>query len=338
MYEHNTHLTSAEIASLWTAYMDDSMSQCILKVMLEHIEDVDIKPIVQSAYDMSVGHVEQLKRIFEMEDYAIPNGFNEQKDLLNNESWLFSDVFCILYVNNMTKLGLIAYSGALSMSFRKDLSQYFSHCLSETINLYNQANEVAIGKGISTRPPYMAVPDEIDYVDSKQYISGLNPFSEKRPLNAIEISYLYSNIMTNAIGANLCVAFSQTSPSEDVQKFMLRGNEIAKKHIQTFTSTLLKEDVHIPKAPNIEISNSTTQPFSDKLMMFHMSQIIAAGIGNYATASAASQRLDISAKYEKASLEAAGLAKSGADIMIKYNWLEQPPGIKDRKKLAREKK
>jgi len=36
-------------------------------------------------------------------------------------------------------------------------------------------------------------------------------------------------------------------------------------------------------------------------------------------------------------MDVSRLAKSGADIMIKHNWLEQPPGIKDREKLARNK-
>lgn len=337
MLEHNTPLTSAEIGSLWTAYMNDGMSQCVLGVMLERIQDDDIKEVVQSSYNSSAGHLDHLTTIFEQEDFAIPNGFNEENDVFQNTPWLFSDVFCVMYVNNMTILGLVAYGGALSMSFREDIRTYFTKRLTETSTLYNQSREIAIAKGISPRPPYIEVPKETDYVNNKDYMSGLNPFSEKRPLNAIEISYLYMNILTNAIGSNLCLASAQTSPNEDVQKFMLQANDLAKKHIQTFVKPLTKEDIQIPKIPDVSISNSTTQTFSDKLMMFQMTQMTAAGIGNYATGAATSQRLDLAAKYEKASFEAAKLAKSGADIMMKHNWLEQPPGIKNREKLAKEK-
>src|SRR5699024_3755455 len=251
--------------------------------------------------------------------------------------WLFSDVFCLSFVNHMSILGLIAYSGALSMCFREDIRHYFTTTLTETSNLYNQSTEIGMNKGISPRPPFIETPKETDYVNDKNYLSGLNPFNENRPLNAIEISYLSMNILTNAIGSNLCLAFAQTSPTEDVQEFMLRANDLAKKHIQTFVKPLTKEDVQIPKAPDVSVSNSTTQTFSDKLMMFNIAQISAAGIGNYATASAASQRSDLFVKYEKASSDVARLAKSGANIMIKYNWLEQPPGIKNREKLAKEK-
>lgn len=331
-------LTASEIGSLWTAYMNDSMAHCVLKSMLQHTDDNEIKAVIQSTYNMSRDHLQQLTSLFEQEGFAIPFGFNEQDDVYKNTPWLFSDVFCIEYVNHMSVLSLVAYGGALSMSFREDIRAYFTQCLTQASNLYNQSRNLGLAKGISSRPPYMEVPEEIDYVDNKDYLAGLNPFSEKRPLNAIEISHLHMNTMTNSIGSNLCLAFAQTSPTKDVQDFMLRANKLAKQHIQSFTSTLSKEDVQTPIAADVNISNSTTHTFSDKLMMFHITQIIAAGIGNYATASAASQRLDVTAKYEKLSTDAARVAKSGADIMIKHNWLEEPPGIKNREKLAREKK
>lgn len=336
MNEKKIYLTSAEIASLWTSYMNDSMSKCVLGFMLEDIKDQEIKTIIQSSYDMSVSHLEQLTAIFKRENFTIPNGFTDQ-DVNMNAPWLFSDTFCLTYVNHMAKVGMLGYGGFVSVSVREDMRNYFIQCLTTTAALYDQSIKVALSKGVYDRPPYIEVPRETDYVGSKKYMSGLNPFSDKRPLNAVEISYLYMNIMTNSVGSKLCLAFAQTSPSKEVQDFMLRGNEISKKHIKIFASTSLKDDIQTPQAPDVSVSNSTTQTFSDKLMMFHMSLISASGIGNYATASAASQRSDLAINYERLSLEVARLAKSGADIMIKHNWLEQPPGVKDREKLAKNK-
>lgn len=336
MSEKKIHLTSGEIASLWTGYMNDSMSKCILSYMLKHIEDPDIKPAIQLSYDISSNHLEQLVSIFEKEQYAIPNGFSEQ-DVNKNAPWLFTDMFCLTYVNHMAKVGMLAYSGFIAMSVKEDIRNYFTNGLIEVTKLYNQTIEIAAHKGINARHPYIEVPKETDYVDSKKYFSGLNPFSEKRPLNAVEISHLYMNILTNVMGVKLCLAFAQTSPTKEIQDFMLRGKEISQKHIKIFVDTFLKDNIEAPQVPDVAVSDSTTQTFSDKLMMFHMSLISAAGIGNYATASAASQRLDLAVNYERLSLEITRLAKSGADIMIKHSWLEQPPGIKDRVKLSRNK-
>ncbi|KRG15235.1 hypothetical protein ACA30_08775 [Virgibacillus soli] len=330
------HLTSGEIASLWTGYMNDSMSKCILSFMLKYIEDPDIKPVVQYAYDISSNHLEQLVTIFENEQYAIPNGFSEQ-DVNTSAPWLFTDLFCLTYVNHMAKVGMLAYSGFVSMSYREDICHYFSQGLSEINHLYTESLKIALSKGVSARHPYIEVPKETDYVDSKRYLSGLNPFSGKRSLNSVEISHLYMNILTNSMGIKLCLAFAQTSPSKDVQDFMLRGKEISQKHIKIFVDTLLEDNIEAPRVPEVSVSDSITSTFSDKLMMFHMSLISASGIGNYATAAAASQRSDLAINYERLSLEIAKLAKSGADIMIQHNWLEQPPGTTDREKLARSK-
>ncbi|WP_026905609.1 DUF3231 family protein [Paucisalibacillus globulus] len=330
------NLTSGEIASLWTTYMSDSLSKQMLGYMLKYVSDSDIKPVVQYAYDLSTNHIEELKKLLNKEEFSLPNGFTEQ-DVNPDAPWLFTDIFCLTYINHMARIGGVSYFGLLSMSIREDVRGYFSQAIKETTVLYNRSTETALLKGVNARPPYITVPKETDFIDSKKYLSGLNPFNEKRPLNAIEIAYLYMNIATNSIGVKLCMSFAQTSFNKEVQEFMIRGKDIAKKHIKIFADTLMKDDIEAPQVPDVAVSDSTTWTFSDKLMMFHTSLLMQAGIGNYATAAAASQRSDLMINYERLSIEVAKYSKSGADIMIQNSWLEQPPGTNDRNKLAREK-
>jgi len=330
------YLTSAEIASLWTAYMNDSMSKCILGHMLKHIEDEDIKPAIRYAYDISSQHLKQLVEIFNEENYAIPNGFTSQ-DVNEEAPWLYTDIFCLDYVNFMARVGMITYSGTISMSSRGDIRHYFTTALTETSSLYNMTTDIALSKGVFNRHPYIQVPKESSYINSKKYLSGLNPFSSKRPLNAVEISHLFMNIVTNVIGVQLCLSFGQTSSSKEIQQYMQRGKEISNKHIKVFADTLFDDDIPTPRLPDMGVSNSTTPTFSDKLLMFQMSLLSAAGTGNYATGAAASQRSDLALNYERLSLEIGQFAKKGADIMIKHNWLEQPPGIEDRDMLVSKK-
>lgn len=336
MNDSKINLASSEIGALWANYMNDSMSKQILGFMLQHIEDREIKKVVQHAHNLSSNHLDKLASILENEKYAIPNGCTEQ-DVNTNAPWLFTDVFCLTYVNHMTKAGMLVYSGFLAVSYREDICEYFLKGLTESGSLYNQSLKIALQKGVNARHPYIEVPEETDYVDSKKYYSGLNPLSSKRPLNAIEISHLYLNTMTNAIGSKLCLAFAQTSPLKEVQDFMIRSKEVSQKHSKIFADTLSKDDIETPQLPDIAISDSTTQTFSDKLMMLLMSQLMASGLGNYATAGAASQRSDLAVNYQRLALEVTKLAKSGADIMIEHNWLEQPPGTKNREKLVKNK-
>lgn len=232
---------------------------------------------------------------------------------------------------------MITYSGTISMSSRGDIRHYFTTALTETSRLYNMTTDIALSKGVFNRQPYIQVPKESSYINSKKYFSGLNPFSSKRPLNAVEISHLFMNIVTNVIGVQLCLSFGQTSPSKEIQQYMQRGKEISNKHIKVFADVLLDHDIPTLRLPDMGISNSTTPTFSDKLLMFQMSLLSAAGTGNYATGAAASQRSDLVLNYERLSLEIGQFAKKGADIMIKHNWLEQPPGIEDREMLVRKK-
>jgi hypothetical protein len=336
VHEQKINLTSSEIASLWTGYMNDSMSISILGFMLKYIEDPKIKPVIQHTYDLSSEHLEHLRVLFKQEKFAVPTGFTEQ-DVNMDAPWLFSDVFCLTYVNHMAMAGMVSYSGFVSMSYREDIRNYFTKALNETAKLYNQSLEIALEMGVNARHPYIEVPKVTDYIDSKKYYNGLNPLSDKRPLNAIEISQLYMNVSTNSIGLMLCLAFAQTSPTKAVQDFMLRSKDISEKQIKSLSSTLLDDNIQMPMLPDVCVSDSTTRTFSDKLIMFHMSLLMSVGIGNYSAAAAASQRADLVIKYERFSAEVARLAKSGADLMIQNSWLEQPPGTKNREKLAKSK-
>ncbi|MBU7591077.1 DUF3231 family protein [Metabacillus halosaccharovorans] len=333
MAEDYNKLTSTEIASLWTTYMNESMVKTMLTHMLIDIEDNEIKAGVQQSYDLANSNVDFLTQFFRKHKFAKPVGFTNE-DLYSNAQKLYSDTFMLIYVNHMSKVAMLGYSGCLAMCVREDTRHFFMECLQKAADLYNSTLEIADKKGFYVKAPYIEVPEDSDYVETKKYLSELNPFSEKRPLNSIEISHLYMNIQTNSIGSKLCLSFGQTSQNKEVQEYMMRGNEISKKHVKIFTKTLAESDVLAPGSPDVCVSDSTSQTYSDKLMMFQMSLLSAAGSGNYATAAVASQRADLAVNYERLSIEIADFAKTGADIMINNNWLEQPPGLKDRKKLV----
>ncbi|MGG0737222.1 DUF3231 family protein [Niallia taxi] len=336
MPEQKIELTSTEIASLWTSYMNNTMSKCVLSHMKQYITDKEIADIVESANSISIEEVNKLQHIFHEENFAQPYGFTD-KDVYLDAPALFTDTFSLLYINHMAKAGMLAYSGFTAMSYREDIIEHFILSLQLTVKLYKQSNDVLRKKGLLVRSPYILPPSNIDYIDSNSYLSGLNFFHKKRPLNAIEISHLFMNIQTNNIGYKISLAFGQTSDNKDVQEYMVRGKDISKKHVKIFADTLIDGNIQSPMSSDIGITQSTIRTFSDKLMMFHMSLLSASGIGNYATAAGASQRSDIAVNYERLSFEIAQYAKTGANIMIENSWLEQPPATADREKLIKEK-
>ncbi|WP_129727451.1 DUF3231 family protein [Ectobacillus funiculus] len=336
MNENRIKLTSSEIAAIWTSYINNSMAKCILSYFLKDVEDEDIRPIVQFIYDTAITNLEKLTHLFKEEALPMPIGFTSE-DVNMNAPRLYTDMFMLTYLNHMAKVGLLTYSGYISISARKDVRTHFIKGLEKLSELYDRSSDVALSKGIFVRAPYISYPTTTDYVDSKKYLSGFSLFSKERPLNAIEISHLFMNMQTNLIGSKLAISFAQTSPIENIQQWMLRGRDISKKHVKLFIAILMDNDIQPPMSSDSSITDSTIPPFSDKLTMFHMTLLSTSGMGNYATAAAASQRSDLITNYERLSLEIGQYAKDGANIMIQNSWLEQPPGTLDKEALTKKK-
>lgn len=123
------------------------------------------------------------------------------------------------------------------------------------------------------------------------------------------------------------LSFAQVCINEDVKQFFWEGKGIADKHIKKFSSKLNNEDIPIPMGWDTFGMDSTAAPFSDKLMMFHTTSLIAIGIGNYGVTAGTGQRMDLSATYVRLAAEIALYAEDGANLMIKHAWLEDPQKI-----------
>jgi len=84
-----------------------------------------------------------------------------------------------------------------------------------------------------------------------------------------------------------------------------------------------------------EVTDSKEPPFSDKLMLQMITSLIASGMSSYGKAMSVSPRRDLGVKYARLITEIGQYADDGAEIMIKNEWMEQPPISADRKDLAK---
>ena len=73
------------------------------------------------------------------------------------------------------------------------------------------------------------------------------------------------------------------------------------------------------------ITNSIIAPFSDRLMMYHKSLFGSSTIGIYGTAIGTSLWIDLGAHYTRLVAKMAQYMEDGFNIMIIYQWAEQPP-------------
>lgn len=330
--EAHIKLTSAEISSLWSAFLGDSMTVCVLKYFLQHIEDLEIKSLLNFALERSQEHIEIIEDIFITEGIPVPQGFTES-DMNLRAKRLFSDKFYLYYLKQMAKGGLVSNGRIVSNIYRSDILSYFSKCLTTSLELNNKVTEVLLEKGLAIRPPYIQYHKEVEFAQKQSFIwEGLG----KRPITGLEATTLYANIQTNQLGSSLAVGFSQVAQSKKVKDFFIRGREISLKHIRVFSDYLTQNYLPIPMAFDQEVTDSKEAPFSDKLMTYHFNMMIVAGIANYGAAISESQRSDFAVDYSRLIGEVLKYEEDGVNIMIANQWLEQPPLALNRKDLAKD--
>ncbi|NOU89146.1 DUF3231 family protein [Paenibacillus sp. LMG 31460] len=328
--EHHIQLTSGDIAPLWGGYLSDSMVNCVLKHFLHTVEDGDVKPIIEYALGLTTEHMEFSNKLFKDEKFPIPLAFTE-KDVNLNARRLFSDGYMLLYLRHMGIAGIVSYGMALGSCSRQDLRAFFHHNLKTAAELLEKATAILQSKGILPRSPFIPYPDSVEYVHKESWLNGL--LGDRRPLNAVEISNLYMNIMKNSIGQALMLGFSQVAKTKEVIEYIVRGRDISSKHVEIFSALLRDDQLPAPTTWETEISNSKESPFSDKLMLYHTVFLAAIGMGNYGASSAASMRRDLITVYIRLTAEIGTYADDGAELMIKNGWMEKIPGAIERNAL-----
>lgn len=98
----------------------------------------------------------------------------------------------------------------------------------------------------------------------------------------------------------------------------------------------MKDNLPAPQSWDSDVTESIISPFSDKLMMYLTGFLFNTAISYYGAALGGTMRSDLILQYEKFVLEDLKYVEDWTDLMIKNQWMEQPPKAPDRKKLAEE--
>ncbi|AZU64515.1 DUF3231 family protein [Neobacillus mesonae] len=325
-------LTAAEMSGLWSQYINDTLATCVSSYYLEKVEDEEVRPIVEWSLRTAKENLAIMQELFQKEGFPIPHGFTEQ-DVDPQAPKLFSDTFVLRYFRHMSILALASNSAALGLAARQDVVAFHKRVVDKAIDLQDLTRNLMLKQGTYIRPPYISVPDKVDFVEKQSFLTGF--FGKKRSFTSIEITHLFLNVHANAIGKDLITGFAQTAQDKEVKQFLLRGMQLSQKFVDIFSRILINEDLPAPMNWDSAVTDSTTPVFSDKLIMFHVSAMIAAGIGNFGVSMAASIRRDLATRYATLIPEIARYAEDAANLMIKHGWLEEPPQADDRDKLIK---
>lgn len=324
--------TASEVGNLWTSYMAESMGVCFLKHYVAKSKDPDIHTILQRALDVSSQRVNTMQAIFNSIQHAIPEAYCE-RDVDINAKQLFSESFTLKYTRMMQKFILIDYSKFLAASSRSDFRSYFSESIITSLEVHQRATELLLAKGLLLKAPSLVTPDRVDFVHNRDYLGNIWGLGNKRPLNAMEIGNITTGMETQELLKTLNMGYAQVVKSEKVKRFISQAKQTADQQLKKLGSYLEDEDLPSPSISTNLVTQSTESPHSDKLIMCHVTAVIATIIAEYGLSIPYTARADLAATFAKLTAEVLDLAKDGAKLMIESGWLEKIPETANRKEL-----
>lgn len=319
---HNEKLTAAELGKLWATYIGNSMSKLVLNYYLQHVDDQEIKGVIEHSLKLATDFLETTKKILENEKIPIPTGFTD-KDVNLGAPRLFADEFYLHYLKYTGKAGLSLYGEAIPLMTRQDIKDFFIQTIVSTMELFNHVDKVLLTKGMLVKPPNIPYPKKVDFVKKQNYLNGF--FGNIRPLHALEITHLYDNIENDVASRGLLIGFSQVAQNQDVKNFFIKGKEITGKHIEACAQHLHKENLVSPPLLDHLVENVDFAPFSDKLMLFHKIDMFSMKIRSYANGASLNGRRDIFGMYARFLMDVSLYVEEGAKLMIDHGWMEQIP-------------
>ena len=332
METNKSHLTAAEMGKLWVVYMGNTMGKCVLSHFLQHVDDTDIKRVLEYALGLSKAFIQDIETIFKQADFPIPVGFSEEDDVNLDAPRIFYDNFYLYYLQYLGKAGMSIYSIAIPLVTRKDVRDFFLNSLSDTAKLMSDVNDVLISKGKLMNAPVIPTPEKVDFVNKQNFLNGF--FGDIRPLNGLEIAHLYGCINNDVTSKALLLGFSQGARDEKVKKYLERGKNINERHIEQLSDKLIRDNIPSPTLLDHLVTTSTTPTFSDKLMVCHKIDMFSMKIREYANGASLSGRKDIGVIFAKCQMDVSLYVEDGANILIDQGWMEQPPEAIDRDNVA----
>lgn len=328
---HKIPLTSMEIGMLWNQYMIDTMSICMEKVALAKVQDEQIRPLIQEALQMVQEKSEQIRVLFQNEGIPIPMGFTDEDINLDAPS-LYTDIYLLKYLKFKYRLRLGQNGLNLAHSIHEDIRHLYKDYSRKVIDSDEKVTKLLLDRGLLMRTPHILVPDSIEFVHGSTFMGSFFGFA-KRKLLAIEIASLCSNIMDNLVGKVLLTGFSQVVESTEIRNYIVRGIKIANKQIDIFSTVLRGEDIPVPMINYTGVTNSIVAPFSNKLMLYHISVLNTVGISSYGTMMSECMRKDLLTNYVGIMAEIGLYLEDGANLLIDNSWMEEPPKAVDHMEL-----
>ncbi|AEI39516.1 DUF3231 family protein [Paenibacillus mucilaginosus] len=323
-------LTGSEIGYLWTGYMIDDMSQCVLGVFEQQAGDPDVLRSIALALNLARSNNQERTALLTGEGFPLPRGFAES-DCAASLPALFGERFFLYYLLLGARLGLHFYAESLSVSIRQDVRSFCAERLSAASRLYGEILDTMLSKGLYIRPPVIPVPEAPEQIQKPSFLQGW--FGDTRPLHSVEIANVYKGMELAGLIHAVCTAFAQTMERKDLQSLCTQGAQTAVEHLERLGGLLERDDLPLPPSLLSDVSGSQTPLFSERLMLCHISGLFGSLITHYGQALGSAMKHDVVAAFLALIAGAGNYTEDVTEALIRNEWLEKTPGALDRESL-----
>ena len=322
-------LSASEVGTLWLTYQEKTLILRILEYFYETGDDRRAKNIVGGLWESLNSYVLELEQLFQEQGMVKPVGFTKE-DVNLEAPKLYDNGFDVMFVRILKEVSMGMYTMNMNMAYNKKVMKIYEGLTSTSQRIYMLATEYLLEKGILSLPPKATMPKTTEFIKSKKYQSGFNPFAEKRALNDIEVGILHHAIESNNVGLQLITGFAQCAKTPEVKAYFVKGMELCKKQIKMFEGILLDSNIHFSATSGSTVTTSTVPPFSEKLMMHCIYLLNGFSITGNAFGTFFTLRNDISMKNALIAKDIFFYGQEGMEIKIKHGWFEEPPQMEDR--------
>ncbi|MFP7226537.1 DUF3231 family protein, partial [Priestia filamentosa] len=175
-------ISASELGTLWLTYQEKTMILRILEYFIEKADDQQAKNIMGGLWQELSYYVSKIKNIFQEQGITIPIGFTEA-DVNLEAPKLYDNGFDIMFVRILKEISMGMYTLNMNMSYQDEVMEIYEGLTSTTQKIYKSSTLYLLEKEILTRPPKVTMPKSSEFVESKNYLNGFNPFNKKRALN-----------------------------------------------------------------------------------------------------------------------------------------------------------
>ncbi|ARU60740.1 hypothetical protein CBW65_06290 [Tumebacillus avium] len=326
-------LVSAELGSLWQCYVSESMSHCFMNYFDRTMDEPEGKQLLGRLLDLQKGHLAALRHFFEREGIPLPRGFMEE-DVNLSAPKLFNDAFVIQFVAFMNQVAIEQSQMAVASAPNTELRRFYLQRMHAYAELEDFTFELMLENGLFVRAPYVPYPKEVSFVKEHSFLAGM--FGNKQPLNVLEVSHLFINSIRNQLGTLLLTGLIQTVQEPEIREYLLKGKQLAREIAGIFDSVTKEAELPPSALVSVEVTDSTEPPFSDRLILNFVVALNVYGLGIYGYSLAQTTRADLATQLVRIIGETGKYGTEGAQLLIKYGYMEAPPTSPDREELAKQ--